>query len=205
MANIPCRFKTLEDMDKDFMSSVEMDKTSKCWVWKNKVFRFRHDYLIFNPRRYALQMEGYVIPKGRNLYPDCGNPMCVNPEHARMKHDGTKVPRGLDLYFDLGTPTQKSDIEGYDFQYSNKYLGKKYHVSVAEASKARRRTLELIVTVRQSRLPVNRLANMYGVSPSYINRIKELTVDNFETFKENPNEDTHDDETINPDGYKFKL
>lgn len=214
MSNIQCRFMTQEDVDKEFKDHIEVDPNTKCWNWKPKNFRFRHDLLFYNPRRYAVQMAGYVIPRGRNVMPGCCNPKCVNPEHTRLKHDGSKIDKGNTLYYDLGA-FKKADPEnlndeddpnfGTDFRYSAKFLAKKYHVTREQAARARKDTLKLIVEVKRSRLPLQRLANQYNVAPSYISQIKALSLRAFEEFKMDTSEDLHDDEHVDPAGLKFKL
>lgn len=210
------RYKTQAILDEEFKERIRLNPQNKCWEWQPALFRFRHEYHIFNPRRYALQMMGYTIPKGRNVIPGCGNERCVNPEHARMRHNGDHINKGFPLYLDLGQHIEgKTTLDGrklpdntnygHDFSFSNKFLAKKYHVTAIQASKARMDTLKLIVDVKQSLFTIERLATIHKVAPSYIRQIKALTLDQFEEFKAAPNEDFHDEDHINPEGLKFRL
>lgn len=188
------RYKTLETLDAEFKERCVFDTQTKCWEWQPALFRFRHGYIIFNPRRYAYQMAGRIIPKGRNLMAACGNEKCVNPEHTKLKHNGSEPDRDTPLYYDI-----------IDFQFPDKYNAKKYHVTKAEAAAARKRTLQLIVDVKRSRLTPARLAAQYKCAPSFIQELLNVTLDDFEMLKIDPNEGMHDDEEVNPDGLKFKL
>lgn len=184
MPNVKNIFKTSAELDKDFMDSYEVDQ-NKCWVWKHRTFRFRHDLLIMNPRHYALQMEGYVLEKGRNYTAGCGNPMCVNPDHTRLMHDGSSPDKGLPLYLDLGRHHPKyGNIYSNDFQFPNSLLAKKYHVTKKEVDKARDRTFELIEEVKPSKIGVERLANQFHVAPSYIRQVKALTMEEFRRLED---------------------
>lgn len=203
MFNLPCRFKTLEQVDAEFKLNIKFDPTNRCWVWTSKNFRFKHDMIVYNPRRYALQMEGYVIPKGRNVIAGCGNESCINPAHARLKHDGAGVDKGYPLYLDVDIAP--NGMRKDDFQYGNKYLSKKYHVTLLQAEAARRATLELIVSVKQSRLPAGQLSAMYKCSPNYIKQLREITVEEFEIFKQDGSAELYDDAAVDPAGLKFKL
>lgn len=188
------RYKSQETLDEEFKERLTYDPTTKCWEWNQDIFRFRHGYLIFNPRRYAYQMVGKTIPKGRNLMASCGNKLCVNPDHAKLKHSGADADRDTPLYYDI-----------LDFQFPDKHCAKKYHVTKQQANDARRRTLQLIVEVKRSRLSATRLGTQFKCAPSFILELKAVTLDEFELLKIDPNEGIHDDEDVNPEGLKFKL
>lgn len=184
MANIKNIYKTLKDVDDEFMANVDKHAPNNCWEWKNKIFRFRHYDILFNPRHYALQMVGITIERGRNFIPGCGNPKCVNPDHTRMR-DGTYPPRGIPLYLDLGMYSEKhGNITGHDFQFSDFYLGKKYHKEIEEIKAAREETFKLIENVKKSGHSLERLANMYKTSESFIKKIRDLTKDDFLAIEE---------------------
>lgn len=185
MANIRNETKTSEDLDVEFKSSIEVDPDTKCWNWTGKIFRFRHGDILFNPRHYALMMDGYTLEPGRNYKAGCCNEQCVNPEHTRLIHDGSKPDRGLTLYLSLGHHTDKyGPHTGNDFQFPNSWIAKKYHVSRRAASKARDDTLDLIEKVKESKLSMERLANMYHVAPSYIKKIRDMTLADFRELEE---------------------
>lgn len=187
------RFKSQAELDEEFMDKVQIDPHSKCWLWTPTIFRFRHGYHIFNPRRYAFQMSGRVIPKGRNLAHSCINERCVNPEHTKLKHNMADVDRDIQLLYDL-----------MDFDYSPKFNARKYHVTKHEANEARKRTIDLIIEVKRSTLSADRLAAKYKVAPSYIKQLRAVTLDDFERYKVDANANNIDLEEVNPEGLKFK-
>lgn len=206
MGNTKNIYKTLKDVDREFMDNVDKEAPNNCWEWKNKVFRFRHNDILFNPRHYALQMVGITLEKGRNYIPGCGNPKCVNPDHTRLRN-GTYPPRGIPLYFDLGMHSEKwGNTTGNDFQFSDYYLSKKYHMEVEEIRAAREATFKLIANVKSSSLSLERLANQHQTSESYIKRIRDLTVDEFLDLEEKSlqAESAPDPTLRKPDGgFKF--
>lgn len=185
MANIRNETKTSEDLDLEFKDSLDVDPETKCWNWTGKVFRFRHGDILFNPRHYALMMDGYVLEPGRNYKAGCTNPKCVNPDHTRLIHDGSKPDRGLTLYLCLGHNTEEyGPHTGNDFQFPNGWLAKKYHVSKRQASKAREDTLDLIEKVKELKLSIERLSAMFHVAPSYIKKIREMRLSDFRHLEE---------------------
>lgn len=207
MPNILNIHKGLEDVDREFKRHIEVDPISKCWLWKPASWRFRHAGIVFNPRHYAMQMEGYVLEKNRNYKSVCANDKCVNPAHAALLHNGRPPERDLTLYLDIGTYSAfYGNLTGNDFQFPNGHLAKKYHVSKEAIKKARNTTLDLIVAVKQSHLSTERLANEYRVAPGYIKKIKELTLKEFQQLEDFnlANENIHDESEVNSEGLKFK-
>lgn len=194
MSNAYRHFKTQQDVDEDFRGHIEEDKHSGCWNWKPKNFRFRHGMFTFNPRRYAAQMMGYVIPQGRNIGPRCANERCVNPDHSMLLHDTKPLPKDNLLY-----------LEVRDFDYPRTYLALKYHKSQKTVIDARTNTLRLIQAIKQGYLSNERWANQYCVAPSYIKTLREITLQEFNEMKVDKNENVIDRSEVNPEGLKFQL
>jgi hypothetical protein len=180
----------------NFHKYYQIHHDTKCWIWQPTVFRMRCGDSTHNPRRLALQLEGYVIPMRQNLTTLCGNKRCVNPEHIRLKGSGLPVQMGETLYFD----------EMRLFQYSNTNNANRFCVTEREAKLARERTIKLIYDILASPLTPAKYAHKNKIPLSYVKDALKVTPDEFAEIQIDKNEYS-DQPKVNPriDNYKLKI
>lgn len=180
---------------KHFKDKYRVDIHTKCWNWIPSQFRYRTGEVTHNPRRYAAQINGFTLPPGRNIYPECQNPRCVNPEHSRMSDNGLRLD-----------PNQPLLLRLSDLYYSDNYLSRMYVRSREDIAEARLATKKMVITIKQSRATVSHLAGKYGIAPSYVRTIRKLTLDEWNMLKQDPNvEDIEDEDIPSEEAMQFTL
>lgn len=153
---LPIGTRARGTMGERFLNHI--DKTDSCWNWLGRLVGKGYGTISIGGKgskqqlvhRFSYEHHKGPIPEGMVIMHKCDNPRCVNPDHLEA---GTQSQNIKDAFARGRKVCKASGVRG-------------------EAHGASKLNNEIVLAIRASNDNYDKLAEMYGVSRTSIERIK---------------------------------